>query len=44
MAREIRILKHLQHDNLIGLYDAIDTSKQLYLIMDLAQGIMLNDY
>ena len=32
--REIRILQRLNHDNIVRLYDTIDTTRQLFLIME----------
>jgi len=36
--REILVLKKMQHRNIIQLFDVIDSPKQLYLIIELAQG------
>ncbi len=36
--REILVLKKMQHTNILQLFDVIDSSKQLYLIIELAQG------
>lgn len=44
VARELHILKVLRHPNLIQLYEIIETSKQLYLIMEMADGGELFDY
>ncbi|KAL4469354.1 hypothetical protein ABPG72_005990 [Tetrahymena utriculariae] len=44
VAREIHILKILRHPNIIQLYEIIETQKQLYLIMEYAQGGELFDY
>ena len=42
--REINVLKKLQHPNIMQLYDVIDTPKQLYLVLEFAQGIQLHTY
>lgn len=34
--REIRILSKLSHPNIIKLYESIDTSKQVFLVMEYA--------
>ena len=44
VAREIHILKLIRHPNIIQLYEIIETSKQLYLIMEYASGGELFDY
>jgi 5'-AMP-activated protein kinase catalytic alpha subunit len=44
VAREIHILKMIRHPNIIQLYEIIETPKQLYLIMEYAQGGELFDY
>lgn len=44
VAREIHILKIIRHPNLIQLYEIIETSKQLFLIMEYASGGELFDY
>ena len=44
MEREIKILKLIRHPNIIQLYEIIETPKQLYLIMEYAQGGELFDY
>ena len=44
VAREIHILKIIRHPHLIQLYEIIETSKQLFLIMEYAQGGELFDY
>ena len=36
--REILVLKKMQHTNILQLFDVIDSAKQLYLIIELAQG------
>jgi len=42
--REIKLLQRLQHDNIVKLYDTIDTQKQLFLIMELARGRSLCNF
>jgi 5'-AMP-activated protein kinase, catalytic alpha subunit len=44
VSREIHILKIVRHLNIIQLYEIIETSKQLYLIMEMANGGELFDY
>ncbi len=44
VAREIHILKLIRHQNIIQLYEIIETPKQLYLIMEYASGGELFDY
>ncbi|XP_015431987.1 PREDICTED: calcium-dependent protein kinase 4-like [Dufourea novaeangliae] len=36
--REVEIMRRLQHPRLIQLYDAIDTGKQIYVILELIEG------
>jgi len=36
--REIKILKKAQHDNVIRLYEVLDTSNAVYLIMENCDG------
>lgn len=44
MEREIRLLKKLNHANIVKLYETIDTPKQLFLIMELVKGRSLHSY
>jgi 5'-AMP-activated protein kinase, catalytic alpha subunit len=44
VSREIKILKLVKHHNIVQLFEIIETSKQLYLIMELAEGGELFDY
>jgi len=44
VAREIHILKLIRHPNIIQLYEIIETPRQLYLIMEYANGGELFDY
>lgn len=44
VAREIHILKLIRHPNIIQLYEIIETPKQLYFIMEYANGGELFDY
>ncbi|CDW78152.1 protein kinase domain containing protein [Stylonychia lemnae] len=39
--REIKILKKMQHDNIVTLFDAIDTQRQLYLVMENVEGMSM---
>ncbi len=41
---EISILKHLDHDNIMKMYEVIDTPKNLYLILEYINGISLLQY
>ena len=41
---EIFILKQLNNDNIMKLYDVIETNRYLYLIMEYINGISLLDY
>ena len=44
VTREIHFLKIVRHPNIIQLYEIIETSKQLFLIMEYANGGELFDY
>eukprot|EP01035_Chromulina_nebulosa_P017420 gene17420-22971_t len=37
--REIKILKKARHSNIIQLYEVVDTSSTIYLIMECAEGV-----
>ena len=38
VAREISVLKRLQHKNIMRLYDVIDAPRQLYLVLEYIEG------
>ncbi len=42
--REIRVMKKLTHANIVQLYETIDTTKQLFLVMELVKGRSLYSY
>ncbi len=44
VAREIHILKIIRHPHIIQLYEIVETTKQLYLIMEYANGGELYEY
>ena len=41
---EISILKQLNHENIMKLYEVIDTKKYIYLILEYINGISLMEY
>ena len=42
--KEIEILKQLRHNNIVHLYNVIETSTHIYLIMEYINGVELFDY
>ena len=44
VSREILILKRLRHHQVVHLHEVVDTPKQIYLIMEFANGGELFDY
>ena len=42
--REIKILKIMHHNNIVRLYDVINTSTTIYLVMEYIDGKELFDY
>lgn len=42
--REIEILKKLNHSNVLKMYEAIETEMHLYLVLELVNGMSLNEY
>jgi MAP/microtubule affinity-regulating kinase len=44
VSREIKLLKKLDHPNIVKLYESIDTRKSLNLVMEHVEGISLYDY
>ena len=44
LAREVKVLKLLNHPHIIRLYEVIDTPKELILVMEYASGGELHDY
>ena len=42
--REIEIMKHIDHPNIVKLIEVINTDKQIYIIQELVTGISLRDY
>jgi 5'-AMP-activated protein kinase catalytic alpha subunit len=44
ISREISILKQIRHPNIVQLYEIIETSKTIFLIMEYAEGGELFDY
>lgn len=43
MKREIRILKFINHPNIIKLYEVLDTNNDIFVIMELANNGELFD-
>lgn len=44
VSREIHILKMIRHPNLIQMYEIIETTKYLFLVMEYCCGGELFDY
>ena len=44
ITREIKILKKVRHPNVIQLYEIIETEKELFMIMEHANGGELFDF
>jgi 5'-AMP-activated protein kinase, catalytic alpha subunit len=44
ITREIKILKKVRHPNVIQLYEIIETDKELFMIMENANGGELFDF
>ena len=44
VSNEIRILKRLDHPNLIKLYSVHETPSKIFLVMELVKGITLTEY
>ena len=44
LQREIKFLKLLYHPHIIKVYDVIETTEQIYIIMEYANGGELFDY
>ena len=44
VVREIKILKEIDHPNFVKLYEIIENTERIYLIMEYASGGELFDY
>lgn len=44
LPREIQVMKHLDHPNVVRMHEAIETSSRIYLILDMADNGDLLDY
>jgi serine/threonine protein kinase len=44
LAREIKILKKLNHPNIVRLYESIDTFSNVYLVTEYLEGVPLQEY
>ncbi|XP_041919214.1 serine/threonine-protein kinase ULK2 isoform X1 [Alosa sapidissima] len=44
LGKEIKILKELQHENIVALYDVQETSNSVFLVMEYCNGGDLADY
>lgn len=44
LPREIQVMKRLRHSNCVCLYEAIETSSRIYLVMDMADNGDLLEY
>ncbi|KAJ3590579.1 hypothetical protein NHX12_008529 [Muraenolepis orangiensis] len=44
LGKEIKILKELQHENIVGLYDVQETPNAVFLVMEYCNGGDLADY
>jgi serine/threonine protein kinase len=42
--REVKILQRLSHPNIITLYEAFDSPKQVFLVTEYVDGRNLSDY
>jgi MAP/microtubule affinity-regulating kinase len=42
--REVRIMKMLNHPNIVKLYEVIETRDEMFLVMEYASGGELYDY
>ena len=44
MMQEVRLMKLVQHPNVVRLYEVIDTQTKLYLVLELGDGGDMYDY